>query len=157
MVWPEMLGVGKPWWAAGCADVAHISLSSGFRKLAWVAVLQMTTKWELLEFSLSLLLRINLQKPNTPWICVWKVCMALKHLWDCLSNEILTSQTLAQMSEVGGWECLPTWHMGLQCVCIFMCVSSLCRLHSSALSAQEQFLHWRMCLQAPRRAAGNLP
>ena len=67
------------------------------------------------------------------------------------------SQTLAQMWEVGGWGCLPTWHMVLQHVCIFMCVSSLCRLHPSALSTQEQFPFWCMCLQAPRNSAGNLP
>lgn len=67
------------------------------------------------------------------------------------------SQTLAQMWEVAGWGCLPSWHVALHYVCIFTCVFSPGRLYPAALCSQEQFFCWQMCLQAPRRSAGNFP
>lgn len=66
---------------------------------------------------------------------IW-VCVCVKHVWHSVlvsspqpGEPNQGSQTLAQMWEVAGWGCLLSWHVALQCVCMFLCVFSAARLY----------------------------
>lgn len=116
----------------------------------------MTTKCELLVVSLPLFWGQTYRNQIHIWVCIWKTRMALSTREMPQPGEPNQgSQTLAQMWEVAGWGCLPSWHVALQCVCMVMCVFSPGRLYPSALCSQ--FLCWQMCLHTPGKSDMNLP
>ena len=57
------------------------------------------------------------------WVCVWKICMALKHLWDCFSKGNLTSPArhLHRCGRLVGGDVYP---LGIWCCSMsaFLCV-----------------------------------